>query len=95
MDSTKKTFKLLHIFSFCSVCTLHVVKIALYYIFQQTYSSVWNIFQYGVCETNINSSSVISFAAIDLYLKDMIFKLSSVWYAEVWKNYLQNICTTN
>jgi len=88
-------FKFLDYFSFCSVCTLHVVKIALYYIFQQTCSSVWNIFRYGVCETNINSSSVISFVAIDLYLKDMNFKLRSTWYAEMWKTYLQNICTTN
>jgi len=36
----KLPFKLLDNFSFCSVCNMHVVKIALYYIFQQACSSV-------------------------------------------------------
>ena len=47
-------------FSFCSVCALHVVKIALYCIFQQTYISVWNIFQDDVCEIIINQVALLA-----------------------------------
>jgi hypothetical protein len=66
-------------FSFCSVCTLHVVKIALDYIFQQTYISGWNIFWDDVSERHELRIKIhmVCWNVKNLFAKYLYYKLKS------------------